>query len=1077
MHVRVLGSLDVLDDRGEPVELRGTKLRTLLAALTLHAGQPVSADRLIDVLWGDDPPAGASNALQAQVSKLRRVLADVALDARDGGYVLAIEPGWVDAEQFTELARAGHEHLAGGHHQEAAGTLREALALWRGPALADFTFDEFAQAARTRLDEMRLTATEDRIEADLAMGRHEALAAELEGLVSEHPLREKLWAQLMVALYRSGRQSDSLRAYQRVRDVLADELGLEPGPALRELEQQVLAHDATLGAPRPVPTATPARRLSNIHRELSTFVGRAADVAQIDLLLAERRLVTLTGPGGVGKTRLAIELAQLGHERWPDGTWMVELGPETGDRAVASALARTFGPRLGQVTAETGFDWLTDGLAAAQLLVVFDNCEHVLGEAADAVTALVRTCPGVTVLATSREPLGVVGERVRVLQPLELDDAVQLFATRAADAASDFVLDGASAQAVTTICRNVDRLPLAIELTAARTRAFSAQQLAELVDHRFGLVSGGAGGRPPRQQTMHAAVDWSFDLLFDDERRLLRRLSVFAGGFTLDSATAVCADDTLPADDVDVLLARLVDKSLVVTGGRTGPSARFRLLRPVAEYAAGRLVEAGEVVATRARHTQWLIDLTAGLTAGLRGPDGLQWAHRANTELSNFRRAAAWGLSEGDPAEALQIGANLGWYGIVSANVYSDEQLLLELVERAAEMSPGLRSRVLMWAGLLSIGRTSRRHWGLDAVDVARTAASNETEVAPAMIDGIALTHQSIELARASSDAALLTDTLLMGGLHFAAAGSMPDLVRDCATEARSLAVVGDDAWSVAMATGVDGLADYIAGDLPRAMTGLREAIRQLRELGDEGTAALLSVSYSEVAELAGDIEGATVAMAAAMAHGEAARFRSAIVLRSVLCWLTGRNGELDRSLALGRELVELARPPFNAVIRAQAVFALGAAESLAGLTDEAAEHLREALTIHERVGMVREAAMDHRHLGIVRRQQGDTDAAIIHLRRSVELAAEAGLPWTVMLCARSLAGALVDTQPALACTLIGHTEAVSSIYGYHPTADERELVEAVRATATAHIGAVAVEQAMASGSSMSVDELPLTPS
>ncbi|MGZ6962372.1 MAG: ATP-binding protein [Ilumatobacteraceae bacterium] len=594
-------------------------------------------------MWGDSPPTGAANALQAQVSKLRRLLADVSLEGRDGGYLLAIDPRQIDAEQFTRLAELGHDQLVEKRHGEATVTLREALALWRGPALEDFVFDEFAEAQRTRLEEMRLTTLEERIDADLACGRHEAVVAELEGLVREHPLRERFWGQLMLALYRCDRQSDSLRAFQRARDLLADQLGLEPGPALVELERQVLAQEATLVAPafeRHTPLA-----LSNIHPELSSFVGRDADLAQIVELLGARRLVSIIGPGGVGKTRIATEAALHPDRVWRDGTWLVELGLETGDRAAAAAFQQTFGPRLGHTPGDDSINWLLAGLATTELLIVLDNCEHVLAEAAAAAAAIVRSCPGVTVLATSREPLGVAGESVRLLQPLTLGDAVQLFASRAADSTGEFALNDDSRTAVATICDNVDRLPLAIELTAARTRAFSPAQLADLLQHRFGIVSTSSSGRPQRQQTMHAAVDWSFDLLFDEERTLLSRLSAFAGGFTLDAVATVCTDERVPADDIEVLVARLVDKSLVASERRSGGAARFRLLRPVADYAAARLDDAGETATIRTRHMQWLVGMTAGLTNGLRGPEKLVWAHLANDELANFARAADYGTA------------------------------------------------------------------------------------------------------------------------------------------------------------------------------------------------------------------------------------------------------------------------------------------------------------------------------------------------------------------------------------------------------------------------------------------------
>ncbi len=937
-------------------------------------------------------------------------------------------------------------------------------------------FDEFAQAQRTRLEEMRLGATEDRIDADLAEGRHEAVAAELEGLVRDHGLRERLWAQLMLALYRCDRQSDSLRAYQRARDLLADELGLDPGPALRELERQVLAHDPALAAPAAVPRAS-SLGLSNIHPELSTFVGRTHDMAHIVELLGTRRLVSIIGPGGVGKTRIATEIALRPDRNWRDGTWMVELGLDSGDRAVGVAFQRAFGPRLGSTGVGDSLDWLTTGLATTELLIVLDNCEHVLAEAASVVSAILRSCPGVSVLATSREPLGVPGECVRVLDPLELDDAMQLFASRAVDSDGDFVLDDSSAASVAAICDNVDRLPLAIELTAARTRAFSAQQLAELLDHRFGLVSTANKGRPQRQQTMHAAVEWSYDLLFDDERRLLTRLSVFAGGFTLDAAATVCADDTLSVADIEVLLARLVDKSLVTTERRSGTEPRFRLLRPVADYTAARLDDAGETAHIRSRHTNWMIELTAGLTAGLRGKSMVTWAHRANAERANLARTAEWGLGEGDPLATLQIGVNLSWYAFLSANLRNDEPVLLQLLERAAHAPQELRCRALMWSGLLSIGRTTRRTWAMDAIDVARTAATAvglaTSAIAPAGIDGVAITTEAIALARTTGDQALLLEALAIGSLHLTAVGSHPDVLRALDEEAALVAEAVGDEWHTALLGALGGLASYVAGELDRSMSELRGAIEAFRHLGDDATAALFETSFSEVAELRGDIAGATSAMAAALVVGSEAGFRSATILRAVLCWLTGRNGEIERSLELGREAVALAHQPFNPIIRAQALFALGVAETLADLPESAGDHLGEALAIHQSVGMKRETAMDHRHLGILAHRLGDRQRAIEQHRLAIELAVEVGLPWTVMLAARSMAEVLVDDEPELACLILGNTEAVSAVFGYLPTADERRLVENTLATATGQVGAQAVARATASGAELAFTDLP----
>jgi tetratricopeptide (TPR) repeat protein len=378
-----------------------------------------------------------------------------------------------------------------------------------------------------------------------------------------------------------------------------------------------------------------------------------------------------------------------------------------------------------------------------------------------------------------------------------------------------------------------------------------------------------------------------------------------------------------------------------------------------------------------------------------------------------------------------------------------------------------------MWSGLLSIGRTARRTWAMDAIDVARTAANAGVAGTATTIDGVGLTRRAIDLARTADDPALLLETLTIGSLHLAAVGSLPDVLRVLNVEARAIAESLDDRWSTAMVTGLDGMATYVAGELDVSMAQLRTAIDALRQLGDDGTACLLEVSYSEVAELRGDIAGATDAMAEALTLGSAAGFRSATVLRAVLCWLTGRNSEIERALELGREVVTLARQPFNPVIRGQALFALGVAETLAGLLDEAEEHLGEALQIHQQVGMIRETAMDHRHIGQLLHLRGQYAPASTHHARAVKLAVDVGLPWTVMLAARSMAATIVDDDPALACRLLGNTEAVSELFGYWPTPEERVLVDTTLANATERLGNAAVRKAQAAGAAVSYLDLP----
>jgi tetratricopeptide (TPR) repeat protein len=443
--------------------------------------------------------------------------------------------------------------------------------------------------------------------------------------------------------------------------------------------------------------------------------------------------------------------------------------------------------------------------------------------------------------------------------------------------------------------------------------------------------------------------------------------------------------------------------------------------------------------------------------------------------MSNVNSAAQWCRTDGDPTDGVCLGVNLGWYAFLSADVQTDELVLVDLIERAVDAPAELRCRALMWAALLSIGRTGRRTWAMDAVDVAHTAAGTTTRGDPrlAQLDGVAMSLEAITMARATGDDELLLEVLLIGSLHLAAVGWHPDVLRGLNDEAGRLASSLADPWAVAFVAALDGMEAYVAGELDRSMDILRAAITALRAAGDEGTAALFEVSFSEVAELTGAMGAATDAMTVAVEVGTAGGFRSAIVLKAVLCWLAGRNGQVDRALALGQEVVALAHQPFNPVIRAQALFALGVAESLAGDHEAAGDHLREALAIHEQVGMVREAAMDHRHLGDVYRSQGDPARAVEHGRRALEMAVTVGLPWTVMLTARTLARSLVAAGRAgEACQLIAVAGGVTDTFGYAPTPDEQELIDEVTLAARHALGDVRTEQLMAAAASTSFEHV-----
>ncbi|RLP88737.1 BTAD domain-containing putative transcriptional regulator [Micromonospora sp. CV4] len=598
MRFRVLGPTRVLLADGREIPVGGPRVRALLALLLLDVGRVVSAERLIDGLYGEHPPRGAANALQSQVSRLRQALPAEhdPVEFHPAGYRLAVDPDDVDAYRFERLAEVGRRALAGGDWSRAVAVLREALDLWHGPALADVT-GAAAQAAR--LEELRLAAVEDRIEAELALGGHAALVAELRELVVAHPLRERSRGQLMRVLSALGRPAEALIEFEDARRTLAEQLGVDPSVELAAIHLAVLRGEERPAAERALPG------------QLTTFVGREEELKRVGALLAERRLVTLTGPGGAGKTRLAIEAAG----RLDGEVHFVELaGLADGSdvpQAVLSALGlRDAGLRAPAEPGRQSTDRLVEALAERRLLLVLDNCEHVVADAARLAARLLGACPALRVLATSREPLGLAGEALCPLSgltlpppdasPLAASDyaAVSLFVQRATDVAPDFAVTPANVDVVLRICRTLDGLPLAIELAAARLRALSVAEVAARLDDRFRLLAMGSRAASPRHRTLRAVVEWSWDLLDDTERELARRLTVFAGGATLEAAERVSG---LPTSGFVEALHGLVDKSFVEMAG-----SRYRMLETVRAFCAERLAEAGEADQLRRAHTRVL---------------------------------------------------------------------------------------------------------------------------------------------------------------------------------------------------------------------------------------------------------------------------------------------------------------------------------------------------------------------------------------------------------------------------------------------------------------------------------------
>ena len=667
VRVRLLGSLELVVD-GAVSQLKGAGERALLALLATAPGRTLSRDRLIDALWGDMPPANPDNALQLRVSKLRKVVGG-ALVTDPRGYRLDIGSDDVDAAVFARLV--GQRRYA------------DALALWRGAPLAEFTDQPWAAAEAARLTELHATAVEEHVDERLAAGDHAALVAELEGLVSAAPLRERLRAQQMLALYRCGRTADALAVFQGFRRLLNNELGVEPSAALRQLEAGILREDPALDGP--ATRAAPAT--GNVPSPLSSVIGRDADLRRVDDLLTANRLVSLTGPGGVGKTTLAVVAARRVAARYDDGAWFVPLAAVTDPARIPDAVADALG--LADPDSASAHKLVTAWLGPRQALLVLDNCEHLADACATFVLGLLRAAgEQLRVLVTSREPLGVAGEVQVPLPPLQPPDAVRLFAERATGVNPDLVVSDDDAD-VRRICERLDGMPLAIELAAARAKTLPPQQIAERLDDRFRLLTLAPRTAEARHQTLRATVDWSHDLLDDRQKTLFRRLAVFRRGWTLDAAQSVCSEG--PDDDVLDVLGDLVDRSLVVAD-----RGRFRMLETIRAYAAERLEQAGEAERIARRHTAFFTSFAAEVAPHLRGPDQARWLARLRDEDANLRLALTWAAAHAadEPDLALRLGDALGWYWYVGRQV-DGRGYLHAVLDAARSADEGARAGAL----------------------------------------------------------------------------------------------------------------------------------------------------------------------------------------------------------------------------------------------------------------------------------------------------------------------------------------------------------------------------------------------
>jgi len=642
----VLGPLELRGRTGEVIPVAGARLRGLLILLALEPGRVVSIDHLVDGVWGDDPPAVAANALQALVSRLRRT--GLVVEAVSNGYRLVIDPERVDASVFARLA---------------ADSPIRALALWRG----DLDFPAVARPDATRLYELRLDATKRGLADQLTSP---GTVPALEGLVARHPLDEQLAGLLMRALRNTGSPGRALEVFERTRLSLAEELGADPSAELADLHLDLLKPDK---APR-----------GNLPAQMSSFVGRESDVRTVRRLLETHRLVTLLGPGGSGKTRLSVEVGTTA----PEEVWRVELAPVTDPAEVPQAVLTALNLRSQALLDRQGRSELArlrEALAGRTMLLILDNCEHLITATAQVADELLRAAPGLRVLTTSREPLGIPGEQLHPVEPLALPPvgadastasgfpAVRLLLDRAAG----FALTEQNTEAVVRVCRALDGMPLAIELAAARLRTLPVAVLADRLADRFRLLTGGSRTALPRHQTLRAVVDWSWDLLGADERRVWRRFALFKGGADLTAAEQIC--DT----DVEVLGA-LVDKSLLGLG-RDG---RYRMLETIREYGLERLTASGEAEPQRLALARWLLEFAAAADPELRGPDQLVWLARLAEEHDNLHASVRAAIEAGDRATAAALVARLGWYWWLSGHRTEGAQLAVEVSAMPGDAAP-----------------------------------------------------------------------------------------------------------------------------------------------------------------------------------------------------------------------------------------------------------------------------------------------------------------------------------------------------------------------------------------------------
>ncbi|MGW7140337.1 AfsR/SARP family transcriptional regulator [Streptomyces xanthophaeus] len=1217
MRYAILGTTQAIRDDGSTVAVGGARLRALLTALALRPGRAVPAHLLVAEVWDGDPPAEAVAALHALVARLRRALGHAAVRSAEGGYLLAAEREDVDVYRFERLALAGHAALDQGDPAKAGTLYEDALALWRGPALADLP-DPAAESARW--EAVRDEAHRGMLGAALALGRAERVLPELTALCARQPLDEALQALRIRALRDAGRPAEALAAYEAVRRELADRLGTDPGPALRALHAELLSpspspgpdrggngpghgpgpgyglgsgpgygldsghgpglgsghgpwtgpgagqgsghgsgtghgpgpgyglgpgHGSGLGSgtghgpgsgsgtghgpgsgtghgPGPgyglgsgpghdaaASAAAPASAVAgpgNLRARLTTFVGREEDIRVIGDDLARARLVTLLGPGGAGKTRLSQEAAEAhAGTAWPDGVWMVELAPVDDPEDVAEAALAALGARETKLRAGSAeelraltdrggsdpLDRLTEHCARRHLLLLLDNCEHVIGAAAELAERLLTHCPGVQVLATSREPLGVPGESLRPVEPLPDPVALRLLGDRGAAARPGFSTADDPAAAA-EICRRLDGLPLAIELAAARLRLLTPRQIADRLDDRFRLLTSGARTVLPRQQTLRAVVDWSWDLLDEAERTVLRRLSVFAGGCDLAAAEAVCAHapHALPGlpglpdlPDVADVLGSLVDKSLVVAApGPDGSGMRYRLLETVGEYAGERLAETeGDRVATERRHLVHYRELARTTEPLLRGHGQRAAADRLATEYENLRTALRRAVAARDVDEVLCLVHSLGWYwhmhdlraesrhwsvaaAALGPNPFAPPLVPAEPVyERLVDSPPPYSGEVLTeaWRAVHLVQLASRD----------QTSETWNSPEARAQVEGVLAVYRPGLPQTCRTPGSLWIYAVMIAGDP----GLLKRVIDDTVDTARGLGYRWELASALQLRANVlANRADW-AGDAARDAD---ESLALFRELGDAWGCAEALSARAESREKRGEYALAAQDYGEAIEYAERLGAKAQVtVMRVRMAGALVENGQAAQAEAILTEVLASAERYGNEAMPACRMFLAG----ILGRSGRFAEARAQIKALREEFSLGAYAVFDVFLLGIVGwldNQEGRHEDALTLVREAMDasqdplaLMVAPHLPAVFLLTAAvALAGPGGLRRPADAARLLGAYRAHLPP-GHVQVSTERADAAFAEERARAELGDTAYESAFVEGGGLTLQE------